>query len=207
MRPAASNRSTLLRSARLAAVLLATLTTLAPHAVRAQSTTRSGTDLVPVSGSLVRVTLQQPNARGHRPRVQARVLTAGPDSLRLAWLSGDTTTLALHDMSRLELGTGPHRPILSSIGMGTVAGGFGLGFLAALSYDDGSCTFLCFSRGEVAGIAGMIGAIGGAAVGGIVGLSRTTERWRTVHRAVEQTRVAVTPVLGQSRGVQVRVAF
>jgi hypothetical protein len=123
--------------------------------------------------------------------------------MRLAWRGGDTASLALLEMRRLQLGLGPHRQIAASIGVGALVGGAGLGLLTALTTKDD----LFFSRGELAAAAGLVGALGGAVIGGVVGTFRTSERWRTVYRAGERRGVAVTPLLGRTRGLHVRVAF
>lgn len=89
------------------------------------------------------------------------------------------------------------------MGWGALAGGVGLGLITYLTNESD----FVFSRGELATGAGFAGALGGAVIGGVVGATRTSERWRTVYRAGDRTRVALTPVLGGTRGVQVRVAF
>lgn len=185
-----------------AAALVTAVLTLTPRFLLAQASGSASVSTVPAAGRLVRVTLP-PDLRGRRVKREGIVVASSPDSMRLAWQSGDTASLRVVDMQRLELGMGAHRPIAASVGVGALVGGAGLGLVTFLSAED---DFL-FSRGEVTAFASLAGALGGAAIGGLVGASRTSERWRTVYRAGDRMGVAITPVLGRTRGLQVRVAF
>lgn len=186
----------------LLAIAVAGLSLLPPSGLGAQTRVHDAMRTVPPIGSLVRVTLP-PDVRGRRLRREATVLAGSPDSLRLAWRTGDTTSLSVGEMHRLELGLGPHRPVAAAAAWGALGGGVGLAVVAYATSEDG---FL-FSRGEIAAAAGLAGALGGAAIGAVVGTLRLSERWRTIYRAGDRLGVVVTPVLGHARGVQVRVAF
>lgn len=185
----------------VAALITAVLALFARDA-HAQSPGGTSVSSVPAAGSVVRVTLP-PDLRGRQRKQEAIVLASSADSLRLAWRTGDTASMAVVEMRRLELGLGPGRPIAASMGWGALAGGVGFALITFLS-NEGD---FIFSRGEVTAMAGTVGALGGAIIGGVVGASRTTERWRTVYRAGDRIGVAVTPALGRMRGVQVRLAF
>lgn len=183
--------------------LLTAVLAISVRGVHAQEPSgRAAMRSVPAVGSLVRVTLP-PDVRGRRLRREATVLAGSADSLRVAWRTGDTASLSLVELQQLELGLGPHRPVAASAAWGALVGGVGLAIVAYATNDD---DFL-FSRGEIASIAALGGALGGSAIGAVVGTMRTSERWRTVYRAGYRTGIAVTPVLGRVRGVQVRVAF
>ncbi len=166
----------------------------------------------PAVGSLVRVTLPAPSANAPRRRHLGTVIMLERDSMRVYWRDGDSsTTIALADVQRLEVSLGRHRRVLRSIGMGTVISAGGFALLTALTHGDScpstGCDWFYLSRGEAATLAGIMGAIGGAVVGGIVGAVRTSERWHTLTRGDVTARLAITPQLGRSNGVHVRVAF
>lgn len=184
------------------AALITAVLALSARAVHAQAPGGASGSTVPAAGSLVRVTLP-PDLQGRRVKREAIVVGSRADSMRLAWRAGDTASLALVEMHQLELGLGTRRPIAASMGWGALAGGVGLGLITYLSNES---DFL-FNRGELAAAAGLVGALGGAVIGGVVGATRTSERWRTVYRAGDRLGVAVTPVLGRTRGVHVRVSF
>jgi hypothetical protein len=197
----------------------AALAAQSPAQVVTQAATPADTDAAdrptlsasPAVGSLVRVTFPAPSANARRPRFEGTLVMLERDSLRVFWQTGDSsTTIALADVHRLEVSLGRRRQVLRSIGMGTVIGAGSFALLAAVSHDDScpstGCGFLYFTRGEAATLAGVMGALGGAVVGGIVGAVRTTERWHTVSRG-GTGRIAVTPQLGRSNGVRVRIAF
>lgn len=187
---------------RILVVAFTGLSLLSPRGLRAQAAIRATVSTVPTVGSLVRVTLL-PDLRGRQLKRVATVLAISLDSLRLAWRAGDTASLSVVEMHRLEVGLGPRRPVVETMGIGALVGGAGLGALAALRYEDNGF----FSRSDEAAAGALVGAAFGAAIGGVVGALRTTERWRTVYRSGERVSTAVTPMLGPMRGVQVRVAF
>ncbi len=195
---------------RLAVALLSLASLFAPAVSTAQAPARPTLVATPAVGSLVRVTLP-PDSTGKSQRVEGTLLASSLDSLHVAWRTGDASTLSIADVPRLEVSLGRHRPVLRSIGMGTVIGAGSLALLTAMSHDDScpssGCGWFYVSRGEAATFAGILGAVGGAVVGGIVGAVRTTERWHTVSRGRAPGRIAVTPQLGGSNGVRVRVAF
>lgn len=181
-----------------ALALLAAISVPGTRPLQAQPAPSRSATAIPGVNSLVRVTLP-PDLRGRRQTREATVLASSPDSLRLAWRAGDTASLAVVEMHRLELGLGPHRPIAASAAWGALVGGVGLTVRTFATAEDG----FWFSRSEIAAAAGLVGALGGAAIGAVVGTLRTSERWRTVYRAG----AAMTPVLGRERGVQLRIAF
>jgi len=185
-----------------AAALITAVLMLSPRGVHAQAAGSASMSTVPAVGSLVRVTLP-PDLQGRRVKREAIVVLSSPDSMQLAWRAGDTASLAVVEMHRLELSQGAHRPIASSMGWGALAGGVGLTVRTFATAEDG----FWFSRSEIAAAAGLVGALGGAVIGGVVGSTRTSERWRTVFRAGDRLGVAVTPVLGRTRGVHMRMAF
>jgi hypothetical protein len=180
-------------------ILLGAVMLPGPRILPAQAATRDASLLRPAAGQLVRVTLP-PDLRGRQRTRDAVVLASSPDSMRLAWRGGDTASLALLEMRRLELGLGPHRPVAASAAWGALIGGVGLGVFVRITTDDGF-----FSSREIAAVAALAGALGGAAIGAVVGNLRTSERWRTVYRSGD--RVAVMPVLGRERGVRLRITF
>ncbi len=184
------------------AALITAVLALSARAVPAQAPGGASGSTMPAAGSLVRVTLP-PDLQGRRVKREAIVVLSSPDSMQLAWRAGDTASLAVVEMHRLELSQGAHRPIASSMGWGALVGGVGLTVRTFATAEDG----FWFSRSEIAAAAGLAGALGGAAIGAVVGTLRMSERWRTIYRAGDRSGIAVTPVLGRARGVQVRVAF
>lgn len=211
-------------AAPLAAALVSLATLTGPAALAAQSPAQSASpvssdaparptlSVSPAVGSLVRVTLPATSAKARRPHFEGTLVMLERDSMRVYWRAGDSsTTIALADVHRLEVSLGRHRRVLRSIGMGTVIGAGSLALLTAVTYTDScpatGCGWFHISRGEATTFAGIMGAVGGAAVGGLVGAVRTTERWHTVTRSVSPGRIAVTPQLGRSNGVRVRLAF
>lgn len=197
------NRNTSVLAFLVAAVCCATSTS-------AQAQTPATVSMMtPVVGNKLRVTLESDQS-GKMRRAEGILIASTPDSLHIAWATGQQTMIARDTVRRLEVSLGQYRPVLSSIGAGALWGGAGFATLAALTYDDPCPTNDCwydYSRGDEALFAGIGGLVLGTVVGAIVGAVRQTDRWHAVSPRSLPSRVTVTPVIGQSRGLRVGVVF
>ena len=156
---------------RIAVLLLATLSLLAPAAAAAQ---------VPV--------VLAPNTRiryavaPDTPAVVANVVAQRGDTL---WVrpvhAADTLALGMSRLARLDVSHGKETHALHHAGVGFLIGAAAGGVLGyAGGSDCSSSDWICFSRGETAVFsAALFGAVG-AGVGSVVGWVNPSERWEPV---------------------------
>ena len=143
----------------------------------------------PVAGSLVRVATTAPD----RPPVVGRLVSITRDSIafqrvfplmaasELARM--DTTVIALHDVTGLEMRAGTRQHKLRGAMIGALSGGVALSVVAAASYKPCEstvplgCLSTFDSRGAVAYFGAIDGAVIGAVVGTIVGAIVASDIW------------------------------
>ena len=118
--------------------------------------------------------------------------------------SDSTAFMMLGGPHQLQVSGGRHGHPFKGMGIGFVAGA-GLGaIIGSATYSDSDCADAFFCNKKInTGVDAIGGALLGLLVGGIVGASVKTEKWRSIdHRTV---RVAVVP--SRSRTLQLAVAI
>ena len=91
-------------------------------------------------------------------------------------------------------------------GIGFVVGAGAGALLGYASGDDPPGVFIRFNREQKAALAGGLLAIGGSAVGALIGLAGP-DRWVRATRPIETSRVSVDPMIGTRVGLTARIAF
>lgn len=154
-----------MRSALLtaAAFALIPLGTVSPQAVQ------------PKSGDRIRITAP-PSALDNRT---ARVLSARSDSLLLQVAPSETLSVALADVTRLEVSTGRRRYTLRGAGIGTLIG-VASGALIGYASGDDEPGFFALTKGDKAVIASVGLGVAGLVVGTLVGALTVSDRWTSV---------------------------
>lgn len=96
----------------------------------------------------------------------------------------DTVSVGLSDVTLLEASRGRHRQTWKGMAVGAGIGAATGVVVTAIANErcegDDWCIVGNIGRGVAIVSGGVIGAMGGALVGGIIGATHVTERWRTV---------------------------
>lgn len=138
---------------------------------------------------------------GRSPAIGTLLAVRGDTMIVRLEDSSDTTALALSNLTRLELSAGRRRPIVRGMGIGLLAGA-AIGAIAGASSGDDRSGFLAFSAEEKAAIGAVFFGGVGAVTGGIIGATRTIERWERV--ALATARPAIGP-LPDGRGIEIAI--
>ena len=120
---------------------------------------------------------------------------------------GTSRTLALANVTSMEIRTGTRRQTLRGAAFGLGIGALTGAVAGSLTFEECvpqslfDCLMATESSSEAAGMGGIIGGVVGAAAGAIVGSFRRTDRWSSIELPVS---VAITPM--RSGGVRVMMS-
>jgi hypothetical protein len=135
--------------------------------------------------------------RGHVVRVEGDKITVEMD--------GEQTVLLPENLGGMQVSLGRSGRWAQGWGIGFVTGAATGALLGFASGDDPPGTFLPFTAGEKAVFVGAALGITGSALGALIGLAGP-ERW-VLAAPDASRRVSVSPIVGRSSGVSVRLEF
>lgn len=160
---------------------------------------------VVVAGARVRVTAPSIDLRRH----VTTVVDVRGDSIVLG-VRDNSRSVALSDVTALEVSAGKHRRFLRSTGMGLGIGAIVGAVVGAASYEECVSTeFLgCFlapeSRAQSAIMGGAVLGAAGLLTGAVVGVVRRTDRWVSVDMPV---RASIKPTASGGISLTISRAF
>jgi hypothetical protein len=111
-------------------------------------------------------------------------------------------TLALTELDRLEVSTGPHRQTAKGLGIGLLGGGAVSTLLGVAACEDG----FVLTKGECVGGAAILGAVAGLVIGTIVGASTRSEGWRRIEQP-KSAKVGLRALASGRIGIGIVVGF
>ena len=158
-----------------------------------------------VAGTRVRVTAPTIDLRKH----VTTIVDVRGDSIVLG-VSGDSRSVALSDVTALEVSAGKHRRFLRSAGLGLGIGAIVGAVAGAATYEECVSTelFGCLLAPESRAQSAAEGAIGLGAVGllagAVVGVVRRTDRWVSVDMPV---RASIKPTASGGISLTISRAF
>ncbi len=160
-----------------------------------------------VPGSRVRV-----SAADHVYPFTGRVTAVRGDTLEfLPDGDGAAIALPLSAMTGLDRSLGRRSHLLAGAGIGIASGAVLGGLVGSIAYQPCTetgflaCMFRPTSRSEAAGLGAVLGGLGGAAVGALIGAGTSAERWQAVPLA--GARVAVTRLPAGRTGIGLGFRF
>ena len=157
-------------------------------------------------GTKIRAVLQ--GGRRH----EGRLISIGRDTLLTERAGGTTAPLLTHDITKLEVSTGRHRPVLKYAAIGALGAGIAGGLAGAVTFKPCKTdeAFGCFlapkTRGEAIRVGGGIGAVLGLVGGSLLGLIGR-ERWQDVRLDSRFARVSLVTPRYRSPGLGLAMSF
>lgn len=141
-------------------------------------------------GDRVRLRLPEPGTSSGTAMRVGLLARSPADSVSVQWESGTTTTIALSRIVNLEVSDGPQPFVARGMGYGFVAGAL-VGAVAGSRQTGNEY----FPTPAIATFTSIVGGVGGAIVGGVVGAIGRRERWSTVQLDKPLRRMRVSPSL------------
>lgn len=152
-------------------------------------------------GSRVRVTSPM---LGDAPRIGTAV-TFRSDTLVFQRAGSQAVVIPASALTRLELSTGRHRPILKGMGIGFLVGA-ATGVILGFASGDSENGWWDWTAEQKAGIGGSVLGTVGALAGAVIGATRVTETWTRVSLGSAATGVGPSPN-GRGVGLAISVHF
>jgi hypothetical protein len=158
-----------------------------------------------VVGDTIRFDVASSGELQHRPiRVRGRLTSVSADSFVVTSVNGSTAH-ARADVVGMNVLLGREAKWAQGWVTGFVVGGSAPGMLGLVSGDDPPCDD-CFTAGAKATLGAIVGGFTGSMIGAGVGAMMSGEHWAR-SSGVRSPTVGLTPMLGRSPGLIVRVAF